>query len=196
VRIVAGRWRGRPLRAPAGTSTRPTSDRVREAVFDMLASRLGADLGGGEAAALDAFAGSGALGLEALSRGVGRVVFVERERDALEALRENLERLAAAPAATVVTGDAFKLAGANALPAGPFSLLLLDPPYRIDAAHVGRLVADLDERGALTRGAVVVYEHDASVRPEWPAGLAEDVTRVYGSTAVSIARRDEQGEDS
>jgi 16S rRNA (guanine966-N2)-methyltransferase len=196
MRIIAGRWRGRPIKAPAGTSTRPTSDLVREAVFDMLSSRIGADLGGGEAVALDAFAGSGALGLEALSRGVGRAVFVEGDRAALKALRDNLERVTAGSTATVVTGDSFRLARTNALPAGPFSLLLLDPPYRIDAAQVGRLVADLAERGGLTQDAVVVYEHDASVRASWPEGFVEDVTRVYGSTAVSIARRDEEGEDS
>jgi 16S rRNA (guanine966-N2)-methyltransferase len=195
MRIVSGRWRGRALRAPAGTATRPTSDRVREAVFDMLASRLGADLGGEAAAALDAFAGSGALGLEALSRGVGRAVFVEADRGALQALRKNVETLAAGPVSRVVTGDAFRLARANALPAGPFSLLLLDPPYRIDAAQVGRLVADLRDRGALTPDAVIVYEHGAATGAVWPEGFAEDASRVYGSTGVTIARRDEKGGD-
>jgi len=122
-------------------------------------------------------------------------VFVEGDRGALKALRKNIDTLAAGPAASVVTGDSFRLARTNALPAGPFSLLLLDPPYRIDAVQVGRLVADLGEGGALTRDAVVVYEHGAGVRPAWPEGLVQDVTRVYGSTTVSIARRDDEGGD-
>ncbi len=190
MRIVAGQWRGRPIKAPGGTGTRPTSDRVREALFDMLSSRLGADLGGEGAVALDMFAGSGALGLEALSRGVGHAVFVERDRAALGVLRSNIDALGAGARATVLMGDAFRLAVANALPAAPFSLLLADPPYRIDAARVGGLLVALIEHGAVAPDAIAVYEHDARVVPEWPEGFTGLARRTYGSTAVGLARRD------
>ncbi|MDO8916019.1 MAG: RsmD family RNA methyltransferase, partial [Coriobacteriia bacterium] len=104
MRIVGGAWRGRPLVSPSGPTTRPTSDRVREALFDALGARLGSDLGGG--AVLDLFAGTGALGLEALSRGASSAVFVENDRAALVALRRNIETLGAGPRAVVVPGDA------------------------------------------------------------------------------------------
>lgn len=187
MRVVAGRWRGRPLVAPKGEGTRPTADRVRESVFSTLVSRLGPHLSGPEAAVLDLFAGSGAMGLEAVSRGIGSAVLVERDRGALAAIRSNVENLGAGGRVRVVTGDAFGLTRAGALPGGPFSLLLLDPPYRIDAAQVGDLVAVLCERGVLTPGAVVVYEHDAGVEPVWPEGLEDLGTKTYGSTAVSLA---------
>ncbi len=195
MRIVAGAWRGRVLKAPAGTDTRPTSDRVREATFDMLAARLGSDLGGEGAVTLDLFAGSGALGLEALSRGVRSAVFVEQDRRALATLRGNIETLGADARARVLAGDVFRVANANALPAGPFSLLLADPPYRIDAARVSGLFALLAERGAIVPGAIAVYEHDPRPPATWPEGFTPIASRTYGSTAVSLARWDEGGDD-
>lgn len=120
MRIIAGDWRGRKLEAPPGASTRPTADRVREALFSMLASRLGSFEG---LRVADIFAGSGALGLEALSRGATHCTFVERDRGALAALKTNIARLGA---------DA-RIEGIDAAHLGPvpspFDLLLLDPPY-------------------------------------------------------------------
>ena len=185
MRIIAGSRRGRRISAPTGRGTRPTSDRVREAVFDMLTARLGSDLGGG--AVLDAFAGSGALGLEALSRGAGPALFLETDRKALKVLRANLVELGLQPRAQVLAADVFKLAAANALPAGPFSLLFADPPYRIDAARVGELFAAMARAKAVERDAWAVYEHDAGARIAWPEPFTEVGRRVYGSTAVSIA---------
>ncbi|HEX9093015.1 MAG TPA: RsmD family RNA methyltransferase, partial [Coriobacteriia bacterium] len=117
MRIVAGSWRGRRLIAPGGRATRPTSDRVREALFDALVARLGADLGG--AAVLDLYAGTGALGLEALSRGATRAVFVENDRAALRALADNVSALGAQAECVVVAGDVGGPALDRALSHGP-----------------------------------------------------------------------------
>lgn len=121
MRIISGAWRGRPLDAPPGQATRPTADRVRETLFSMLLSRLGSfeDL-----AVADLFAGSGALGLEALSRGAAHATFVERDSAAVAAIRGNAERLGASDRVHVLGGSAL------ALPrGGPFDLILADPPY-------------------------------------------------------------------
>src|SRR5512133_1370713 len=103
MRIIGGSMRGRQITAPKGTSTRPTTDRVRESLFSALPSLSGADLGGGPV--LDAFAGSGALGFEALSRGAGPVTFVERDRQALSTLTSNAERLGVARQGKIVAGN-------------------------------------------------------------------------------------------
>lgn len=185
MRIVAGEWRGRRLATPHGRSTRPTSDRVREAVFDALCARLGPDFGG--LAVLDAFAGTGALGLEALSRGADRAVFVERDPLARRSLAANVEALGAGDSSTIVVGDAFSLAERDGLPEAPFALLLLDPPYRIEPAQVGGLLQTLAGSGALTDGALVVYEHDGRAEPVWPEGFSQVWDRGYGSTRVGIS---------
>src|SRR5436190_7902127 len=123
MRIVAGTWRGRPLDAPIGSSTRPTADRVRETLFSMLASRLGSfeDL-----RVADLFAGSGALGFEALSRGAGSVAFVESDSKAAAIIQRNAERLGAA--AQVLAGSALSLPRSE-----PFDLVFADPPYSAGA---------------------------------------------------------------
>jgi 16S rRNA (guanine966-N2)-methyltransferase len=126
MRIIAGRWRGHPIQAPPGRDTRPTTDRVREAWMSALQPELPG------ASVLDLFAGSGALGLEALSRGAERVVFVERSGAALRALRGNVERLGAGAAVQVVREDALRYAGR--LASGAFDLVLADPPYGQDFA--------------------------------------------------------------
>jgi 16S rRNA (guanine966-N2)-methyltransferase len=185
MRIVAGKFRGRAIKAPAGETTRPTTDRVREAVFSSIASIAGSDLGGG--VVLDAFAGSGALGLEALSRGCTHAVLSEQDRNALATIRANVVALGAAADTTVVTGDVLALAGRSGLPRAPYSLLLLDPPYRLDAARVGLLVATLAENGQLEDGAVVVWEHAAGTHIEWPAGFSSEKRKRYGTTEVDIA---------
>ena len=185
MRIVAGDWRGRRIAAPAGTSTRPTSDRVREALFASLTSSLGAGLGG--VRALDAFAGSGALGLEALSRGASSAVFVESERGARAALEANIAALGAADRGRVIAGDAFALAARHGIPGGPFGLILLDPPYRIDEARVRKLLEDLVASGSVEEGATVVWEHGRDVLVSWPQGFDVRTAKRYGSTALDIA---------
>jgi 16S rRNA (guanine966-N2)-methyltransferase len=148
VRIIAGEWRGRLLRAPPGKSTRPTADRTRETLFSMLASRLGSL---DRLAVADLYAGSGALGLEALSRGAAHCTFVETDRTALEVIRANVEALGAAERATVVAGSAARL-----LPAGPFDLVLADPPYGKGSGSVA--AAAVAEASWLARGGWMTVE--------------------------------------
>ncbi|WOE73834.1 16S rRNA (guanine(966)-N(2))-methyltransferase RsmD [Alterisphingorhabdus coralli] len=129
MRIIAGQWRGRNLKAPKGMTTRPSADRTRDTLFSMLMSRLGnfEDL-----AVLDLFAGSGALGLEALSRGAASCLFVEQDRDALNALKSNIAMLDAEDRCQVQSSSVFDLGPARR----SFDLVLLDPPYAQNAAAV------------------------------------------------------------
>ncbi|MDZ4654602.1 MAG: 16S rRNA (guanine(966)-N(2))-methyltransferase RsmD [Coriobacteriia bacterium] len=181
MRVVGGRFRGRALVAPKGDSTRPTSDRVREAVFSTLVSRFDVL---DHAHVLDLFAGSGALGLEAISRGATSATFVESRRAARDALGRNIDVLGVRSITSVDPRDAFHLAGTP--PAGaPFPLLFLDPPYRIEPARVRELLEDLACANCLDAGAVVVYEHRTGVEAQWPHGFENVAQRVYGETTVS-----------
>lgn len=190
MRIVAGEFGGRRIVTPRGTKTRPTTDRVREALFSSLSSIAGADLGGGSG--LDAFAGSGALGLEALSRGVDAVTLVERDRAALEALRANVEGLGVAGRTSIAVGDVQTLVSAGALRRGPFSLLLLDPPYRLASSEITRLISALIARDLLEDAALIVYEHSAGSDITWPAGVEGLTSKRYGSTQVEIVRYEKE----
>lgn len=178
MRIVAGSWRGRALAAPKGEATRPTADRVRQALFDML---LHAPWGGYDrivgATVLDAFAGTGALGLEALSRGAAHAHFIERDRAALAALRANIASLGAA--ATVHPGDATRPS-----PGVPCLLVFLDPPY--GQGLVERALAALSLAGWLAPGALVVAEtgREEALAP-WGEVLAE---RGHGAARVTVMR--------
>lgn len=129
MRIIAGEWRGRKLTAPKGEATRPTADRTRETLFSMLTSRLGSFE---ELRVADLFAGSGALGLEALSRGAAHCLFVEQDRDALDAIRANVTALDARARCTVEVGSVMGMRAAKE----PLDLILLDPPYRTGAGEV------------------------------------------------------------
>ena len=129
MRIIAGEWRGRRLTAPPGEVTRPTADRTRETLFNMLASRLGSFEG---VNVVDLFAGSGALGLEALSRGAASCLFVEQDADAVKSIRKNIESLDARTRTTVQQASVMSLGPAKA----PHDLILLDPPYDTGAGHV------------------------------------------------------------
>lgn len=129
MRIISGQWRGKPLAVPKGEATRPTADRVRETLFNMLASRLGSLEG---LSVVDLFAGSGALGLEALSRGAEHCLFVEQDADALAALRKNIASLGAQARATIRAGSVMALGPAQTPP----DLIFLDPPYGSGAGAV------------------------------------------------------------
>ena len=172
MRVIGGHARGRLLRAPAGSSTRPTSDRVREAVFSILSSMQRIE----GATVLDLFAGSGALGIESLSRGASRAVLVDRSAEAVSAIRQNLGVLGSgAEAATVVRADA-----ARFLESAPrFDVVLADPPYRYDR---------WDEVLALLSGlaGLLVVETGSGWEPgpEWETMKV----RRYGGTVVTIAR--------
>ncbi|GGD95847.1 DNA methyltransferase [Tsuneonella deserti] len=129
MRVIAGEWRGRKLVSPKGDATRPTADRTRETLFNMLASRLGSFEG---LSVVDLFAGSGALGLEALSRGAGSCLFVESDPAAVEAIRANVAALDARTRSEVRRGSVLELGPAKE----PHDLILLDPPYGTGAAAV------------------------------------------------------------
>ncbi|MHB1340262.1 MAG: 16S rRNA (guanine(966)-N(2))-methyltransferase RsmD [Coriobacteriia bacterium] len=164
-------------------STRPTTDRVREAVFSALVARFAAV---DSASVLDAFAGSGALGLEALSRGAAHATFVDNDRPSLMAMRSNVTSLGLEASASIVARDVFRT-DPSELPGGPFSLLFVDPPYRIVPAQVNQLLTALARGGALESGAVIAYEHAASSQPDWPDGFEPAGTKRYGDTSVSYA---------
>lgn len=151
MRIIAGEWRGRPLVTPVGQGTRPTADRTRETLFSMLTSRLGTFEG---LRVADLYAGSGALGLEALSRGAARATFVENDPEALQAIRTNLTAFRAERRAEVMLLSAAKLA-----PSQPFDLVFADPPY---APGSGTAVADAVRRaGWLATGGWLALETEA-----------------------------------
>lgn len=175
MRIVAGSHGGRVLRAPAGVKTRPTSEKVRQALFNILGSLDGAHV-------LDVFAGSGAMGIEALSRGAAWATFIDAAKPALVAIRGNLADLGLGGRATVLAGDAVKLVAIP--PQTPYSLVLVDPPYRTDLAT--RAVLALP-RTSLAEGARIVIEHDRRNPPPEPLGsLLRTDERRYGDTVVSF----------
>ncbi len=182
VRIVGGNLGGRVLRAPPGAATRPTSEKVREAVFNILESS-GSGLSFAGAHVLDLFAGTGALGLEALSRGAAHATFVDSARSAVTAIRNNLRALGVADRATVVAGDAVVSAARHA-PAAPWRLVFVDPPYRSDLAT--RAVAALPP-DRLAADAVVVIEHDRhNAPPDQVGSLLRTDQRRYGDTLISF----------
>ncbi len=185
MRVVSGEFRGRPIKAPKGGATRPTSDRVREALFSSLVA-LHPTIFQAKCA-LDAFAGTGALGIEALSRGCASATFIECDRVALACLKGNLTSLGITDAARVLAGDSPELGRRGAIPGGPFALLLLDPPYRLDASESIGLVNDLGARDLLEPEAIVVLEHSAGVVPPWPASIRLVTRKRYGTTEVDIA---------
>jgi 16S rRNA (guanine966-N2)-methyltransferase len=180
MRIVAGAAKGRRLVAPKGFDVRPTTDRVKEALFSSLQPLLPG------ARVLDLYAGSGGLGLEALSRGAAVVTFVERAQPAVTALRRNIETVGL-PGATVVVGDVAK-ALRGEVEGGPFDLVLADPPYRMPEAELAAVLKAL--AGHLTDGAAVVIERAArDGSPPWPADLLPGSPRRYGDTALHRADR-------
>lgn len=177
-RIVSGDAGGRKLVVPRGVETRPTSDRVREALFSALDAR--GLLPG--ARVLDLYAGSGALGLEAASRGAASVVLVDASRQAVAAARQNVSALGL-PRVTVVLSSVSKyLAGPAPQPA---SLVFADPPYAMGQDEVTRMLAALTEPEWLAPGAAVLVERSSrSLEPAWPAGLVRQTVRRYGETTV------------
>jgi len=177
VRIVAGVAGGRRLAVPPH-GTRPTSDRVREAVFSALEARR--DLDG--ARVLDLYAGSGALGLEALSRGAAHVRFVESDRRAAAVLRRNVETLGI-PGAEVMAADVMLVLRGD--PGRPYDVVLADPPYGLGEAALTGVLSALVGRGWLAPAALLMVERPAKApTPTWPDGVFALTYRRYGDTAV------------
>lgn len=185
-RIIAGAARGRRLAVPAA-GTRPTSDRVREALFSALGSSLGAWAG---ARVLDLYAGSGALGLEAASRGAAHVLLVEDDRRALETLRANVATVGL-DGVEVRAGDVARVLAVP--PAQPYDVVLADPPYALSEPDLRSVLEQLAEGWWLADGATVVVERDRRGGLTWPAGFAPAPARRYGDTVLGWAlwyRRD------
>jgi 16S rRNA (guanine966-N2)-methyltransferase len=178
VRIIAGEWRGRPIEAPPGDATRPTADRTRETLFSMLASRLGTfeDL-----RVADIFAGSGALGLEALSRGAASATFVERDFAAVAAIRRNAEKLGAAARTRVLAASALSLPRSE-----PFDLIFADPPYTPESGSAA--VRSVCDAGWLAPGGWMSVETDRGAVVD-PATLTVDADRCVGRARLWLLRR-------
>lgn len=178
MRIVAGEWRGRKLTAPPGKSTRPTADRTRETLFSMLASRLGSFDG---LRVADLYAGSGALGLEALSRGAAHVTFVETDRAANKAIEANVTTLGANERVTI------RAISAAVLPASePFHLILADPPYEPGSGTA--VVAAVAKAGWLAVGGWIAIETHKGDAVDPPEGWAIAAERDVGRARLTILR--------
>jgi 16S rRNA (guanine(966)-N(2))-methyltransferase RsmD len=172
--VIAGQWRGRRLQAPAGEATRPTSDRVREALFSILGDRVPG------ARVLDLFAGSGALGIEALSRGAASATFVDSAAAAIRAVTANLGAVGAE--AEVRRADARRFLGSASAAARQYDLVFLDPPYRLATGLGDVLTAALP--GVLAPGAAVVAESDRRTPLELALPILDE--RRYGDTLIRI----------
>ena len=178
MRIIGGRFGGRRLVAPAGDRTRPTSDKVREALFNLLGDVDGLRV-------LDLYAGTGALALEALSRGAAAAVCVESARPALASLRANLDTLGAS---VTVIAKPVERAARDVAAHGPFELVMCDPPYALVAS--GEAARALEAYVAhATDGALFTIEHGAKAAAPAVAGLTFEETRTWGDTSITLLRR-------
>jgi 16S rRNA (guanine(966)-N(2))-methyltransferase RsmD len=177
VRIIAGERRGARIAAPKGTATRPTSDRVREAAYNLIGPV-------DDASVLDLFAGSGAMGLEALSRGARRCVLVESDRVACSVIRDNLEKLRLT-GALVLCKDAFQVLREEHAAGRSYDLVIADPPYGTWPDLESRLTDALPD--AVTPGGLLVVETSAKVEPALPLDLV--TSRRYGSARITLFTR-------
>ena len=183
MRIVAGKFRAKRIEAPKGLTTRPTSDRVRQALFNVLEhSAPQFDFAG--ARVLDLFAGSGALGLEAMSRGARFCLFVEESADARASIRRNVEALSLTGVTKIWRRDATKLGEAGTMQ--PFDLIFLDPPY---GRGLGlRTLQSAAAGGWIKDGAIAVLEDRADAEIELPAAFQQLDARIYGETKIVVMR--------
>jgi 16S rRNA (guanine966-N2)-methyltransferase len=188
-RIIAGAHGGRRLAAPAGGSTRPTADRVREAFFSALETMV--DLSGSRF--VDLYAGSGAVGLEALSRGASQTLLVEAEAKAAKVIRDNIATLRVGAAARLVAGKVSQVLAAGP-DGGPYDVVFADPPYMVGDDEVAEVQQALIDHGWLAPDAVVVFERSTrtAVRGApltWVDGITADRSRRYGETTLWYGRR-------
>ena len=190
MRIVGGEWRGRTLEAPRGRDiSRPTTDRVREAMASMVDSAL--DAGIEDARVLDAFGGTGALGIEMLSRGAAHVAFFDIDRGAAALIKRNLQKLGCDAARfRVIAGDVVQAAQRDRVPGAPFDLVLMDPPYALGTAPAEELLAALVEHGMLASGAIALFERSMDTPVLAVSGFTTLREKRYGSTAVDLLRYD------
>jgi 16S rRNA (guanine966-N2)-methyltransferase len=189
MRIIGGTFGSRPLVAPRGRATRPTSDRVREALFGILESAEVVE----NAQVLDLYSGTGALALEALSRGAAHATLVESSREALDAIRTNVATLGVAERTKIVAGDVLK-AVRHLAPSAPFDLVLADPPWAlVDDGIALKALASLLRTHAVGPRTWIVLEHSSRTTPPASSedgGLAPFDTRRYGDTALTFYKPD------
>jgi 16S rRNA (guanine966-N2)-methyltransferase len=185
LRVIAGSARGRKLVSPPGDRVRPTKDMVREAMFSALDAR-GALV---DATVLDLYAGTGALGIEALSRGAARAVFVERDRAALDAIATNVETLRLGDNARVLAADVARVLAGAPPPAAPFDLVVIDPPYDTTDEDVTALLDTLGRPGWLASDAIVSVERPARHPVVVPTGWRTGWERAFGDTLLSFCWR-------
>jgi 16S rRNA (guanine966-N2)-methyltransferase len=178
VRIIAGEFRGRPLVSPAGQTTRPTADRVREALFSMLASRIGSFEG---LRVADLYAGSGALGLEALSRGATHATFVDNDRSAQDAIKANAAKLGISDRLQILGGSALALPRSE-----PFDLIFADPPYAEGSGSA--VITAVSKAGWLAPGGWISIETDRH-DPVEPGEYEIDTEREIGRARITLLRR-------
>ncbi len=191
MRIVAGRARGTRLAAPKDDRVRPTSDRMRESLFNILAHGIdGFSLDG--VRVLDLFAGTGALGFEALSRGAEYALFIEDSAAARGLIRENSERLAMTGHSKIWRRDATRLGQAGNLP--PFDLVFLDPPYDKELGE--KALRSACEGGWIAPGAIIVFEESSEAEAAMPEGITELDRRVQGESQIAIGRYDQPSESA
>ena len=184
MRVISGSARGRQLAPIAGQDIRPTPDRVREALFSILYSRCGSLAG---SKVLDLFAGSGALGIEALSRGAVHAWFVDSSRQAVLTIRDNLERCRLAAKATIVPRDIWETLPGIVV-AGPFEMIFADPPYARN--HAPRLLEETERLGLLAPGGLLMIETAASDQVPAQSGALQRLDqRRYGSTLIHLFHR-------
>ncbi|MEM9278219.1 MAG: 16S rRNA (guanine(966)-N(2))-methyltransferase RsmD [Pseudomonadota bacterium] len=178
MRIIGGRFRGKTLSAPAGKDTRPTTDRVRENLFNILGNRMSFD----GLRVLDLFAGTGALGLEAMSRGAGFCLFVEEAGSACAAIRENIENMTLTGQTKIFRRDVIRMGGIGTMK--PFDLVFADPPYN---AGLGEKAAESLVKGSWLAGnAIFILEEQKPVMPEKISGFDCLDVRSYGDTAIGL----------
>lgn len=192
MRVVGGRWRGHPLDAPGGRDvTRPSTDRTREALASMVLSAEGLSLEGLHV--LDAFAGSGAVGIELLSRGAAWCTFIDRDRTALARIRRNLESVGADRTTwRVLSGDAARVLARPRVAGAPFDIVFLDPPYAMPAEEVARLVGGARRTGALAPDALVAYERSSGAPALGLPGAQTLRSKGHGITCIDLMRLEAQ----
>lgn len=181
MRVIAGKAKGRPLKAVPGQGTRPTTDKVKEAIFSM----IGPFFDGG--VALDLFAGTGGLGIEAWSRGIDKVISIDKEKHSIDVIRSNVQAAGASADFEIYRNDAARALKVLGKKGQAFDLVFLDPPYRMD--DMDQWLLKMLELQLIAEQAVVVIEHDAKVQyPEYIGQLQQQRHAQYGEIAVTIYR--------
>ena len=188
MRVIAGIAKGRKLKAPKGRAIRPTSDRVREAIFSILGARA---VG---AAVLDLYAGTGALGIEALSRGAGTAVFVDERREAVSLADENLTAVGLRVKGRIIRGKVEYVVERLSREQAHFDLIFIDPPYRISVTELSDICQKV-LKDILAVDGLMVLEHSSKLKPPVISGSGVLSSKTYGDTAVTVYRKEGKNDD-